>query len=202
VQTQDTGDGEAMARRFGLADAGFTLAHDIGGTPPTQLWSTFGAQGLPVTAFYDAKGKLVDFSGGMLSQTELESRLAKDFGVDVKAVDATTLQAPVIPLIPQGAAELMSNGINGTPVSVIDVRTPQEYAAGHLQSATNIDSAAADLNARLAKLPKNAPYIVYCHTGNRSGVVTQRMHDLGFKHVYDLQGGLQAWTAAGLPTTS
>jgi rhodanese-related sulfurtransferase/thiol-disulfide isomerase/thioredoxin len=202
VQTQDTGDGAAMAQRFDLAGAGFALAHDIGGTPPVQLWSAFGAQGLPVTAFYDAAGKLVDFSGGMLNQSELEARLAKNFGITVKATDAATLQAPVIPLIPQGAAELMAKGVNGTRVTVIDARTPQEFAASHLQGATNLDSAAADLDAQLERLPKDAPYIVYCRTGHRSGILTRHLHDLGFKHVYDLQGGLTAWTAAGLPTAS
>jgi rhodanese-related sulfurtransferase/thiol-disulfide isomerase/thioredoxin len=202
VQTQDTGDGAAMAQRFDLAGAGFTLAQDVGGTPPNQLWSAFGGQGLPVTAFYDATGKLVDFSGGLLSQTELEARLAKDFGVKVTATDAAALQAPVIPLIPQGAQELITNGVNGTRPTVLDARTPAEYAAGHLDGAANLDSAATDLDARLAQLPKDAPYIVYCHTGRRSAVLTAHMHDLGFKHVYDVQGGLQAWTQAGLPITS
>jgi rhodanese-related sulfurtransferase/thiol-disulfide isomerase/thioredoxin len=202
VQTQDTGDGAAMARRFDLAGAGFTLAKDIGGTSPNRLWSSFGAQGLPVTAFYDATGTLVDFSGGMLDQRDLEARLTKNFAITVKAADARTLQAPVIPLIPQGAAELMTNGVGGSAVSVIDVRKPAEFASGHLQGATDLDSAAPDLDARLATLSKDAPYVVYCHTGRRSAVVTGHMHDLGFKHVYDLQGGLTAWHQVGLPITS
>jgi rhodanese-related sulfurtransferase/peroxiredoxin len=202
VQTQDSGDGLAMARRFDLAGAGFALARDIGGTPPTQLWSSFRAQGLPVTAFYDATGKLVDFSGGMLNQSELQDRLAKDFGVTVTAADAAGLQAPVIPLIPQGAQELIRNGINGVKVNLIDARTPQEYAAGHLDGAADLDPAASDLDARLNLLPKDATYIVYCTTGRRSATLSAHLHDLGFKHVYDLQGGLQAWAQAGLATTS
>ena len=56
VNTSDPGDGAAMARRFDLAGAGFALAKDVGGNPPSQLWSSFGSQGLPVTAFYDATG--------------------------------------------------------------------------------------------------------------------------------------------------
>jgi len=201
VQTQDAGDVAGMAQRFDLSGAGFALARDVGGNPPSQLWASFGAQGLPVTAFYDATGGLVDFSGGLLSQTELQSRLTKNFGVTVAAPDAATLQAPVIPLIPQGAAELMSNGVQGSRVAVIDARTPAEYAAGHLQGAANIDSAAGNLDTLLAALPKDLPYIVYCHTGRRSAVLTAHLHDLGFKHVYDLQGGLAAWTQAALPTT-
>lgn len=201
VQTDDPGDGAAMASRFGLAGAGFTLARDIGGTPPGHLWSSFGSQGLPVTTFYDASGKLIDFSGGMLTQAALESRLAKDYGVTVKATDAATLQAPVIPLIPQGAQELMTNGVNGTPVTVIDARTPAEFNTGHLLGAINLDSSAPNLDAQLARLSKDAPYIVYCQTGQRSAVLTARMHQFGFKHVYDLQGGIQSWTQAGLPTS-
>lgn len=202
VQTQDTGDGAAMAQRFDLSGAGFALARDVGGTPPNRLWSSFGGQGLPVTAFYDSSGKLVDFSGGMLSQSDLEARLAKHFGVTVTAADAATLQAPVIPLIPQGASELITNGVSGARALVLDVRTPAEYAAGHLEGARNLDSAATDLDARMAELPKDTPYIVYCHTGRRSALFTQQMHARGFKHVYDVQGGLTAWTEAGLPTVS
>jgi rhodanese-related sulfurtransferase/peroxiredoxin len=202
VQTQDTGDGLAMAERFDLAGAGFALAKDVGGTPASHLWASFGGQGLPVTAFYDAEGKVVDFSGGMLDQEQLEQRIKEKFGITVTAADAASLQAPVIPLIPQGAAELIERGVNGTPPTVLDVRTPQEFATGHLPGAINIDSAATDLDTRLAKLPKDAPYIVYCRTGNRSGDVTERMHARGFKHLYDLQGGIQAWTGSGLQTTT
>lgn len=198
VQTQDTGDGAAMAQRFDLAGAGFALARDIGGNPGSQLWASFGGQGLPVTAFYDATGKVVHFSGGMLTQKDLEEQITTNFGITVNAADAANLQAPVIPLIPQGAAELIQKGVSGVPPTVIDVRTPQEFASGHLARAVNLDSTAPDLDAQLTRLPKDAPYIVYCRTGHRSATVTGRMHALGFKHVYDLQGGLQAWTAAGL----
>ena len=201
VQTQDTGDGAAMAARFDLAGAGLALARDVGGTPPSGLWSSYGAQGLPVTAFYDADGRLVDVSGGMLTQAQLEQELRTKFGVQVSATDAASLQAPVIPLVPQGAAELVSRGVAGVPPVVVDVRTPAEFAGGHLQGAANLDSASPDLDARLGALDRDAPYIVYCHTGNRSATVTARMHELGFKHVYDVQGGIAAWTQAGLPVT-
>ena len=202
VQSQDTGDGAAMAARFDLAGAGFALAQDVGGEPPSKLWRSFGGQGLPVTAFYDSSGKLVDFAGGMLNQSELEERIAKNFGVEVTATDAATLQAPVIPLIPRGALELIQNGVNGTPMTVLDARPAQEFARGHLSGAINLDSAAPDLDARLGKFSKDAPILVYDGDGTRSATLTKRMHDLGFKHLYDLQGGLNAWTQASLPTAA
>jgi rhodanese-related sulfurtransferase/peroxiredoxin len=201
VDTNDTGDGAAMARRFDLAGAGFSLARDLGPKPSSQLWSSFGTQGLPVTAFYDASGRLVDFSGGMLTQAALAQRLQSNFGVRVTAPDAANLAAPVIPLIPQGAYELVRTHVGDPGWVTLDVRTPQEFAAGHVPGATDLDLYAEDFRARLGGLDKDKSYVVYCHSGNRSGQATTLMHELGFKHVYDVQGGLQAWQQAGLPLT-
>jgi rhodanese-related sulfurtransferase len=50
-------------------------------------------------------------------------------------------------------------------------------------------------------LDKDKSYVVYCHTGNRSSRATALMHSLGFKHVYDVQGGIAAWEQSGLPVT-
>ena len=150
VNTDDTGDGAAMARRFDLAGVGFALAKDIGPSPSSQLWSTFGGQGLPVTAFYDATGKVVDFSGGMLTQTDLEARIKKNFGVDVRAADASRLAAPVIPLIPRGAFELVRNHANDAAWVTLDVRTAGEFAGGHVPGAANLDFYGKDFRSQLA----------------------------------------------------
>ncbi len=200
VDTSETGDGAAMAKRFDLAGAGFALAKDIGPSPASELWSSFGARGLPVTAFYDAQGRVVDFSPGMLTQAELQQRLQQSFGVQVQAPDAATLSAPVIPLIPRGAYELLRTHVGDSTFHVLDVRTPEEFAGGHVEGAKNIDFYAKDFANRLRSLDKDASYVVYCHTGNRSGQATTLMHQLGFKHVYDVQGGIAAWQQAGLPT--
>lgn len=199
VNTSETGDGAAMAARFDLAGAGFHLARDIGKSPASDLWSSFGAQGLPVTAFYDAQGKRVDFSGGMLTQAQLEERLKTDFGVTVNATDAANLAAPVIPVIPMGAYELMRTNAGNSSFHVIDVRTPAEFASGHLPGAVNINVESTDFASQVKALDPNATYVVYCHSGNRSAVATQQMHQMGFKHIYDVQGGIQAWESAGLP---
>lgn len=82
-------------------------------------------------------------------------------------------------------------------VTVLDVRTPDEFAAGHLPGAVNIDSSAPDFADAVGALPKDGTYLVYCQTSNRSGVATDRMVDLGFTDVYDLQGGIVAWSDAG-----
>lgn len=85
---------------------------------------------------------------------------------------------------------------------LIDVRTRDEFTAGHLRGARNIDFRAADFDARLAALDKAATYAVYCHSGNRSGQALQRMATVGFTQVADLSGGVTAWISAGRPVTT
>lgn len=82
---------------------------------------------------------------------------------------------------------------------VLDVRTPAEFASGHLAGAVNIDIEAADFDARIGSMAKAVPYAVYCRSGNRSGVALARMSQLGFTHAYHLAGGIGAWQKAGLP---
>lgn len=80
---------------------------------------------------------------------------------------------------------------------VIDVRTPAEYSAGHIPNALNLNVDDAAFGDEIAKLDKDVTYAVYCRSGNRSGVATSQMADAGFTHLYDLQGGINDWAAAG-----
>lgn len=82
---------------------------------------------------------------------------------------------------------------------VLDVRTAEEFAEGHLSEATMLDFYAPDFADRLAGLDRNVPYLVYCRSGNRSGQTRALMDDLGFTQVADVDGGIAAWTDAGLP---
>lgn len=85
---------------------------------------------------------------------------------------------------------------------VLDVRTPTEFASGHLPQAQNIDIEAADFATRIAALDKNATYAVYCRSGNRSGTALELMTAADFSHVYDLTGGIVAWQNMGGPITT
>ena len=82
---------------------------------------------------------------------------------------------------------------------LLDVRTPDEWNAGHLKDAVHFDWYADDFKERVAKLDKSKPVLVYCAAGGRSGKAQDVMQDLGFKRVVNLEGGYNAWTAAGLP---
>jgi phage shock protein E len=84
---------------------------------------------------------------------------------------------------------------------VLDVRTPTEYAGGHLPEAQNIDIEAADF-ARIAALDKSGTYAVYCRSGNRSGTALEQMSAAGFTHAYDLADGIVAWQNIGGPVVT
>lgn len=82
---------------------------------------------------------------------------------------------------------------------IIDVRTAEEYAAGHLDGAMNIDVQSDSFDGLVAQLPLDGEYIVYCRSGNRAGAAIQRMEALGFTDLTNA-GGLDAAAAStGLP---
>ena len=83
---------------------------------------------------------------------------------------------------------------------LLDVRTPQEYANGHLQNATAINFFDADFKEKVAKLDKTKPIYVYCAVGGRSAKASKVLQESGFKSVYNLLGGWNGWNAAGLPS--
>jgi phage shock protein E len=106
---------------------------------------------------------------------------------------------PAVTLVsPEQAQEI----IDGGDVVLLDVRTPEEFAAGHLEGADNVDFYATDFGSKLDALDHTASYVVYCHSGTRSGQATALMAEKGFTAVTDVDGGIAAWEAAGLPTVT
>lgn len=85
---------------------------------------------------------------------------------------------------------------------ILDVRTPEEFNAGHIDGAIMIDFYEADFGEQIAALDPDVPYVIYCNSGNRSGQTTLIMNELGFGDVADVDGGIQAWNTAGLPTVT
>lgn len=82
---------------------------------------------------------------------------------------------------------------------LIDVRTQEEFDAGHLQDAENADFLNGDFAKSLESLDKDKTYYLYCKSGNRSGKAAKLMQDAGFKNVYNI-GGYDELKSAGLPT--
>jgi rhodanese-related sulfurtransferase len=96
----------------------------------------------------------------------------------------------------QGVTEFAKT-VSDSSVVVLDVRTPAEFMSGHLANAINIDVEGAQFNSDVAKLDKSKTYAVYCRSGRRSAIATDEMSKLGFKTLFNLEGGTGAWSAAG-----
>jgi rhodanese-related sulfurtransferase len=84
-------------------------------------------------------------------------------------------------------------------VITLDVRTPIEFAEGHIEGARLIDFQRGNFENEIAALDKNATYAVYCRSGNRSGQAVKVMQDAGFTNVFNMNGGVIDWANAGLP---
>ncbi|MEZ5118529.1 MAG: rhodanese-like domain-containing protein [Candidatus Nanopelagicales bacterium] len=84
-------------------------------------------------------------------------------------------------------------------VVTLDVRTPGEFASGHLPNAVNMDVESATFAQQVSELDPNTTYAVYCRSGNRSKTAMQQMSDAGIDNAQDLDGGIVAWEAQGLP---
>jgi rhodanese-related sulfurtransferase len=89
----------------------------------------------------------------------------------------------------------------GKSTAVIDVRSAEEFAAGHLRDAKNMPL--ADLGNRISELDKTKikTVIVVDKNGSKTAKAERQLKTAGFADIYSLEGGIAAWTAAGLPVT-
>lgn len=108
---------------------------------------------------------------------------------------------PTASAAPAAGATLDAAGfaaaLKSPDTAIIDVRTPAEFADGHLPGAVNIDVQSPDFTAEVAGLDPSIPYAVYCRSGNRSQVAIDVMAQNGLTKVYHLGGGIGAWQQAG-----
>lgn len=95
-----------------------------------------------------------------------------------------------------------AQAIKGGEYAVVDVRTPEEYAAGHLRDASNVDWFASDFMDQIAKAyPKGASLAVYCRSGKRSAAAAAKLSKAGYK-VSNMLGGYLAWTEENRPVST
>jgi len=83
--------------------------------------------------------------------------------------------------------------------TLLDVRTPEEYATGHIENSVNIDFKNSSFAENIEMLDKTKTYAVYCASGVRSGKAADLMKEQGFASVYTLEGGIKTWKDKGLP---
>ena len=98
-----------------------------------------------------------------------------------------------------GPKEFQSGYQQDATAYVIDVRTPGEYASGHIEGAVLLDvTDSRTFEQNIATLDKNMTYYIYCRSGHRSSQAARMMKAAGLK-VVELQGGMNAWGMAGMP---
>lgn len=91
------------------------------------------------------------------------------------------------------AEALINENIDNEHFIILDVRTPSEYNAGHIDGATNVNYNASDFVEKLNKLDKTDVYLLYCASGNRSSRALSKMKELGFTKIYHLKKGYNGW---------
>ena len=85
---------------------------------------------------------------------------------------------------------------------ILDVRTPEEFESEHIENAKNINWLGSSFVKDAKNLDKTKPVFIYCKSGGRSSKATQKLEELGFTSIYELDGGYLKWEAAGLSKPS
>lgn len=111
----------------------------------------------------------------------------------------TAAQEAIILGSVQEAAKLIETRHNDPDFVILDVRTPAEFAAGHIAGARLFDFNAPDFADKIKELPRDKTYLVYCRSGNRSAKAVKLMQADGFSDLINLGGGMLDWEKAGLP---
>jgi rhodanese-related sulfurtransferase len=104
-----------------------------------------------------------------------------------------------IEVSPRTAYELVQQNSHQFDFVILDVRTPEEFASGHLAGAINLDFRASGFSHRLAKLDRGKTYLVYCRNGHRSRRTIGLMETLGFSDVYHMPAGIIGWEKLDYP---
>ena len=94
---------------------------------------------------------------------------------------------------------LIEENKNNPDFIILDVRTPEEYAAGHIENSVMIDFRADTFRKEIDQLDKSKDYLIYCRSGNRSYNAAAMMVELEFESVYNMLDGIIRWRAEGLP---
>ncbi len=109
-----------------------------------------------------------------------------------------SVEAPLESAVRQVTVEDAKLAADDAGTQFIDVRTPAEYDAEHAAKSVNFPLETIETDA--SKLDKSKPVYIICQTGRRSQIAAAKLNELGFTDVANVQGGMNAWTKAGLPT--
>lgn len=108
---------------------------------------------------------------------------------------ATPVEAPAEP-VRVGVPEF-AEVVSSPDVTIVDVRTPEEFAQGHIDGAVNIPVEFPDFIDRVSELDPAGTYAVYCRSGNRSQPAVAGMASVGINGIFELESGTTGWTSEG-----
>lgn len=167
------------------------LIGTVEGQPPEPMAWTHRYHGARI--FYTSLGDPGDFPSQPFMQMMVN---AVFWALDkpAPATAATPITAFATKQIDVGRFESLANHRKFT---VIDARSAEAFAGGHVARAINLDASAPDFAAKLAKLDKNEPLVVYARSADDSARIVNQLQQIGFKFVYDFPGGMEDWEKAG-----
>ncbi|MFT5779679.1 MAG: rhodanese-related sulfurtransferase [Crocinitomicaceae bacterium] len=90
-------------------------------------------------------------------------------------------------------AESFKNLLTAEDIQLIDVRTPEEFSAGTIDDAQNVDFLGPNFEKNIASFDKSKTVLIFCKSGGRSGKASKKMLEMGFVRVIDLSGGYSGW---------
>lgn len=170
------------------------LMGTVEGKPAEPVAWTHSYHGSPV--FYTSLGHPDEFGTGNFDRLVLNA---------VQWALAQPVQKAAAPSKPEpsgsrrvGVAEFDQLRLE-QKYTVLDVRTEDEFKAGHIPGAVNLDVLDGSFEKKVAALDKSKTYLVHCAAGSRSANAATQMKKLGFKSVIDLAPGFNGWKAAGKP---
>jgi rhodanese-related sulfurtransferase len=205
--------GRFSVTRTGSIDAALTVSLTVGGTASNAAGADFVEAPLAATVVIPAGAESVDIDVTPIDDVEVEGvetvevalaagdgyRVGNDSAAAVVIVDDDAI---FLDLSVEDAFDLIDDMAGDPDFAILDVRTPAEFDSGHLEGAENVDFYAPDFLSRLDALPRRVTYLIYCRSGGRSGSAHDEMESLGFATVYNMLGGITAWTDAGYPTVT
>lgn len=121
------------------------------------------------------------------------------FFILISCADAKSSNRENVNISANEAFSLVIKNKSNNSFIIIDIRTPEEYKSGHIDNAILIDYYSSDFSKNIKNLDKNASYLIYCRSGNRSGRAISLFEKLDFKQVKNLQGGIIEWKRNGYP---
>lgn len=111
------------------------------------------------------------------------------------------LAAPLLVLTLAGCSEPAGEGVSDDAI-IVDVRSAEEYASGHLDGARLLDLNSGEFEAALPDLDPEAEYLVYCRSGSRSAQAIALMEEAGFPNLTNLGSVEEAAETTGIPVVS